>query len=196
MPSKRCATSAKGNGNCSSAAVTDRMASQSRCEIQVQASQRRISTACSRLSIARNRTVWDLGCRSAGRLSKRITDDCGRALTCHVALSLASLRRLIRPPHREWRRKMAVDGDEGNKVEEQPGFLAQLQAILNVLPAYTWYAAPSGALTFVNKRTADYLGVPNDHPLRFGIDIGAQWDNWVPLLHPDDQEEARKYWSN
>src|SRR5882672_8183745 len=91
---------------------------------------------------------------------------------------------------------MAVDGDQGNKVEEQPGFLAQLQAILNVLPAYTWYAAPSGALIFVNRRTADYLGLPEDHPLRFGIDIGAQWDDWVPLLHPDDQEEARQYWSN
>src|SRR5580704_5567046 len=75
-------------------------------------------------------------------------------------------------------------------------FTAQLQAILNVLPAYTWYAAPSGALIFVNKRTADYLGVPKDHPQRSGIDIGAQWDDWVPLLHPDDQEEARKYWSN
>src|SRR5882672_7126594 len=91
---------------------------------------------------------------------------------------------------------MAVDGDQGNKVEEQPGFLAQLQAILNVLPAYTWYAAPSGALIFVNRRTADYLGLPEDHPLRFGIDIGAQWDDWIPLLHPDDREEARKYWSN
>jgi PAS domain S-box-containing protein len=76
------------------------------------------------------------------------------------------------------------------------GFAAQLQAILNVLPAYTWYSAPSGGLTFVNKRTAEYLGVPKDHPLRFGIDIGAQWDDWVPLLHPDDQEESRKYWSN
>ena len=74
---------------------------------------------------------------------------------------------------------MAVDGDEGNKVEERPEFLAQLQAILNVIPTYTWYAAPSGALTFVNKRTADYLGLPNDHPLRFGIDIGAQWDDWT-----------------
>ena len=73
---------------------------------------------------------------------------------------------------------------------------ARLQAILNVLPAYTWYAAPSGALTFVNQRTADYLGLPKDHPLRFGIDNGALWDDWVPLLHPDDQEEPRKYWSN
>jgi C4-dicarboxylate-specific signal transduction histidine kinase len=80
-------------------------------------------------------------------------------------------------------------GCEGN-VE----FVAQLHAILNVLPAYTWYAASSGALTFVNKRTADYFGLPENHPLRFGIDIGAQWDDWVPLLHPDDQEQSREYW--
>jgi signal transduction histidine kinase/PAS domain-containing protein len=88
------------------------------------------------------------------------------------------------------------DGSDGKKGEVQPRFVAQVQAILNVLPTYTWYAAPSGGLTFVNKRTAEYLGVPKDHPLRFGIDMGAQWDGWVPLLHPDDQEEARKYWSN
>jgi len=91
---------------------------------------------------------------------------------------------------------MTVDTEEGKKGDVQPEILAQLQAILNVLPTYTWYAVPSGALTFVNRRTAEYLGLPQDHPLRFGIDIGAQWDDWVPLLHPDDQEEARKYWSN
>src|SRR5229473_1516860 len=211
MPSKRCATSAKRSGNCSSAPVTNRMACQSRCEIRVQASRRRLLSVCSRRSTPRNRAVWDLACRSAGRLSKRITDDCGRALTCHVALSLASLRRLIRPPHREWsaasgrygarsmhktrRWKMTVDVDEGKKAEEQSRFLAQLQATLNVIPAYTWYAAPSGGLTFVNKRTADYLGLPKDHPLRFGIDIGAQWDDHIPLLHPDDHEKSRKSWS-
>src|ERR1700733_8059561 len=55
-------------------------------------------------------------------------------------------------------------GSEGKKAEVQPGFMAQVQAILNVLPTYTWYAAPRGALTFVNTRTADYLGIPNDHP--------------------------------
>jgi hypothetical protein len=47
----------------------------------------------------------------------------------------------------------------------------------------------------VDKRTADYLGLPKDHPLRFGIDIGAQWDAHISLLHPDDQEESRKAWS-
>src|SRR4029077_1958319 len=71
----------------------------------------------------------------------------------------------------------------------------QLQATLNVIPAYTWYAASSGGLIFVNRRTADYLGLSNDHPLRFGIYIGAQWDAHIPLLHPDDHEESRKVWS-
>ena len=83
---------------------------------------------------------------------------------------------------------MGRTGPEGNAE-----FVAQLQAILNVLPAYTWYSDPSGGLTFVNKRTAEYLGFPEDHPLRFGVDIGASWDDWVTLLHPDDQEDARKY---
>src|SRR6266404_9994244 len=84
---------------------------------------------------------------------------------------------------------------EGKKAEVQPGFKAQVQAILNVIPAHTWYASPSGGLTFVNKRTADYLGLPKDHPLRFGIDVGAQWDAHLPFVHPDDQEESRKAWS-
>ena len=69
-----------------------------------------------------------------------------------------------------------ADGSEGKKAEVQPGFMAQVQAILNVLPAYTWYATPSGSLTFVNKRTSGLPWCSKDHPLRFGIDIGAQWD--------------------
>src|SRR6266403_1186945 len=72
---------------------------------------------------------------------------------------------------------------------------AQLQATLNVIPAYTWYAAPSGALTFVNERCANYLGLPQDHPLRSGIETGAAWDSHIPLLHPDDREESRRNWS-
>jgi PAS domain S-box-containing protein len=72
---------------------------------------------------------------------------------------------------------------------------AELQATLNLIPAYTWYADPSGALTFVNERLANYLGLPNDHPLRFGTATGAQWDSHIPLLHPDDHEETRRVWS-
>jgi len=72
----------------------------------------------------------------------------------------------------------------------------QLQATLNKIPAYTWYAAPTGGLTFANTRCADYLGLPSDHPLRFGIDTGAAWDAHLALLHPDDMEESRRVWSN
>src|SRR5216684_4096781 len=80
-------------------------------------------------------------------------------------------------------------------TQQYPRLEAQLQATLNVIPAYTWYALPSGGLTFVNERTADYLGLPKDHPLRFGIDTGAEWDAHIRMLHPDDHEDARRVWS-
>jgi PAS domain S-box-containing protein len=72
---------------------------------------------------------------------------------------------------------------------------AELQATLNLIPVYAWYADPSGALTFVNERLSNYVGLPNDHPLRFGTAAGAQWDSHIPLLHPDDHEETRRVWS-
>ena len=72
----------------------------------------------------------------------------------------------------------------------------QLQTTLNLVPAHAWYALPSGALTFLNARGADYCGIPSDHPLRFGTDTGATWDCHIPFLHPDDQEETRRVWSN
>ena len=80
-------------------------------------------------------------------------------------------------------------------TQQYPRLEAQLQATLNVIPAYTWYALPSGALIFANERTGDYLGLPKDHPLRFGIDTGAEWDAHIPFLHPDDREGARRVWS-
>jgi PAS domain S-box-containing protein len=76
-----------------------------------------------------------------------------------------------------------------------PSFEAQLRTTLNIVPAYTWYAAPSGALMFVNERGADWLGLAPDHPLRLGTDDGGAWDRHIPLLHPDDQEDTRRVWS-
>jgi PAS domain-containing protein len=72
----------------------------------------------------------------------------------------------------------------------------QLQATLDMIPVFTWYAAPSGALLFVNSRCADYLGLPQDHPLRFGADTGAAWDSHIPFLHPDDHQEMRRLGSD
>src|SRR5277367_6429676 len=72
----------------------------------------------------------------------------------------------------------------------------QLRKALNAIPAYTWYALPSGALTFMDERSADNHALAEDHPLRLGIDTGASWDSHIPLLHPDDHDEARKLWSD
>src|SRR6201990_2178941 len=80
-------------------------------------------------------------------------------------------------------------------AQRRPPPQAELQAALNLIPAHTWYAVPSGALTFLNERCSDYLGLPKDHPLRHGIDTGPEWDSHIPLLHPDDQEESRRAWS-
>jgi formate hydrogenlyase transcriptional activator len=90
-----------------------------------------------------------------------------------------------------------LDGVNGvGASENQLSIEAQLRATANVIPGHVWYATPSGALIFVNSRSADYLGLPKDHPLRFGIDLGGEWDSHIPLLHPDDHEETRKAWSN
>ena len=77
--------------------------------------------------------------------------------------------------------------------QQYPWLEAQLQATLSMIPAHTWYALPSGTLTFLNERCADYLGLPKNHPLRFGIE-GASWDSRIPipLLHPNDHEETRR----
>src|ERR1700730_10272557 len=90
---------------------------------------------------------------------------------------------------------MPAMASPGHESESKQVLEAQLRATLNVIPAYTWYALPSGGLTFVNERHADYLGLPKDHPLRFGIDTGAEWDSHIALLHPDDREESRRVWS-
>ncbi|MGD0677744.1 MAG: sigma 54-interacting transcriptional regulator [Polyangiaceae bacterium] len=87
-----------------------------------------------------------------------------------------------------------LDNDAGAwRMDESLG--AQLRATLNPVPAYTWYAAPSGALVFVNERCADYLGLSKDHPLRRGAKTDGAWDSHIPLLHPDDHDETRRVWS-
>ena len=37
-------------------------------------------------------------------------------------------------------------------TQRRPPLGAELQVALNLIPAHTWYAVPSGALTFLNER--------------------------------------------
>ena len=54
----------------------------------------------------------------------------------------------------------------GYESESKRAFEAHLRATLDVVPAYTWYARPSGALTFVNKRHADISVTEKTIPVR------------------------------
>src|SRR6266436_5539086 len=82
-----------------------------------------------------------------------------------------------------------------DNTQRHPPLRAELQTALDLIPAFAWYCTASGGLTFLNERGSDYLGLPKDHPIRHGIDTGAEWDSHISLLHPDDREEARRVWS-
>ncbi len=92
---------------------------------------------------------------------------------------------------------MLAMASSGHESESKQLVEAQLRAALDVIPAYTWYAFDPSGGAHVREQTncGTTLGLPKDHPLRFGIDIGAEWDSHIPLLHPDDHEEARRVWS-
>src|SRR5882724_4876513 len=91
-------------------------------------------------------------------------------------------------------RKYEADRSDGSNIDrasgQQPSFAAQLRKTLNTIPAYTWYAVPSGTLTFVNEGYADYLGLAKDDPLRLGMEVDVPWDTHIQLVHPDDHEET------
>jgi PAS domain S-box-containing protein len=76
-----------------------------------------------------------------------------------------------------------------------PPVEANLQMTLNALPTQAWYARAAGALAFVNGPTADYLGLPSDHPLRFAADFEAPWDAHLVFLHPEDQPTSSRNWA-
>ena len=76
-----------------------------------------------------------------------------------------------------------------------PPIEANLQVTLNALPTQAWYARASGGLAFVNGTTADYLGLPSDHPLRFAGDSEAPWDAHLVFLHTEDQPTSSRNWA-
>ena len=90
--------------------------------------------------------------------------------------------------------KYDADGSDGSSVDcasgQEPLFAAQLRKTLNTIPAYTWYALPSGTLTFVNDAYANYLGLAKDDPLRLGVEVDVPWDTHINLVHPDDHKET------
>jgi PAS domain S-box-containing protein len=76
-----------------------------------------------------------------------------------------------------------------------PPVEVNLQMTLDALPTQAWYAHATGALAFVNRAKADYLGLPPDHPLRFAADFQALWDTHLVFLHPEDRSTSLRHWA-
>ena len=74
-----------------------------------------------------------------------------------------------------------ADRSDGSNIDcasgQERSFAAQLRKTLNTIPAYTWYAVPSGTLTFVNEGYANYLGLAKNDPLRLGLEIDVPFDS-------------------
>src|SRR5207248_6198030 len=96
------------------------------CEIRVQVWLHRISSAPLRPSTRRSQAVWDWGCRSAVRSSKRAADDCGQARTCLAAPSFNSRCLPIQMLRRDKgagdlrlpiAQELAIRGDHGESRE-------------------------------------------------------------------------------
>ena len=64
---------------------------------------------------------------------------------------------------------------------------AQLQMIIETIPALVWCASPDGELTDVNHRILDYTGVSLGELAQAG---------WVKFLHPDDVRQTLTMWTN
>ena len=77
-----------------------------------------------------------------------------RAMVVGLMVHKGSLRMATLPQSGADR----LDGSSPDLASgQEPSFAAQLRKTLNTIPAYAWYALPSGVLTFVNEGYADYL---------------------------------------
>ena len=61
----------------------------------------------------------------------------------------------------------------------------QLNLLAESFPGFLWKALPDGQVTYLNRYSEDYLGLPPDEVRRKG---------WLHLVHPEDQPEVMRRW--
>jgi PAS domain S-box-containing protein len=79
-----------------------------------------------------------------------------------------------------------IDQTERRETEEQIRNNARtLRTTIDTIPAYVFSALPDGTIDFASQRFLDYLGVSTEAALG--------WE-WVPLVHPEDRDQAVETW--
>jgi two-component system sensor histidine kinase UhpB len=62
----------------------------------------------------------------------------------------------------------------------------RLRLVIETIPAMVWTALPDGTVDFVNGRWLDYIGLSWEE---------FQARGWVSLMHPEDLEWSKEYWT-
>ena len=62
---------------------------------------------------------------------------------------------------------------------------AQLETILNTIPAVAWRGEPDGSINYFNRRWHDYTGLSPEESQGWG---------WTRIIHPEDQPAAMGKW--
>ncbi|MEA3214353.1 MAG: hypothetical protein QOJ19_509 [Acidimicrobiia bacterium] len=80
-------------------------------------------------------------------------------------------------------------GSESDQVHSRSMGLSltdpEFRMIADSLPHLAWLATPDGATEYFNRQGTNYTGMPQE--------TNNAW-NWLTLVHPDDQEVARRGW--
>lgn len=71
-----------------------------------------------------------------------------------------------------------------------------LRRSFQMLPVYAWYADPDGSLMYMNRRIAAMMGLPEEHPLRQGLEksLGGP-SSHLRFLHEDDRARNIRSWA-
>jgi PAS domain S-box-containing protein len=80
-----------------------------------------------------------------------------------------------------------IDIDERREAEERlRESETRLRTVMDVVPAFIWFAEPDGRLLYFNDRWYEYTGQTPDQALP---------DGWAGVLHPDDAERTAREWA-
>jgi len=80
-----------------------------------------------------------------------------------------------------------IDIDERKRAEEALSeTTGRLRTLMDVVPAFIWFADADGVLTYYNDRWYGYTGLTEAESVGSG---------WVATLHPDDVERTGRIWA-
>src|SRR5581483_6154327 len=114
-----------------------------------------------------------------------------------VAENVTTTFEFFYPPHDRWYECHAYPSQDGLSVyfrdvgERKKAEIAlreseqRFRQLADAMPQIVWTARPDGNIDYLNRRWAEFSGLPET----------ASNEGWGPLLHPDDAPSAYERWA-